>query len=94
MKAVPKFTNYYCWHMVTLTLLAMSIAFLLAAVRPESFELGFLMSLLSFAFAAWNISLWIWARQRPLQMPQWILFIAMALLGMIGIVSAPGNFIH
>ena len=30
----PKLTNYYCWHIVTITLAAMSFAFIYASIMP------------------------------------------------------------
>ena len=85
MRSVPKFTNYYCWHLVTLMLLAMAASFFAAAFKPAAIELAILMTALSGASALWNIALWLWKRQSPLLMPQWLLFAPVAILGWIGI---------
>jgi len=49
-----KYTNYYCWHIVTIVIIAMAVCFFLAARHVEYRELGILSTALSFAFAIWS----------------------------------------
>jgi hypothetical protein len=81
---VAKHTAYYCWHLVSMVLLAMPLSFLRAAMRPQSRELAVLMSVLAAAFTLWSIALLVWKRQRALDLPQWILFLPIAVLGLLG----------
>ena len=54
MNDEAKYTNYYCWHMVTIIIVVMAVCFFLAARSVEFRELGVLSSALSFAFAIWS----------------------------------------
>ena len=37
---IPKFTHYYCWHLVSLILFAIGIGFAYGAVRPDGVDLA------------------------------------------------------
>ena len=82
---VSKFTNYYCWHLVTLTLPMMSAAFAISALVPSAWELAAAATLLSALFAFWSIALVIWKKQKAFNLPQWALFIPIAILGLLGL---------
>ncbi|SDE03475.1 hypothetical protein [Kordiimonas lacus] len=82
--AVAKYTNYYCWHLVSLTLAAMAGSFFWAAFHPEGIELAVLATFLSTAFCVWNLGLVTWKKQRFSQMPQWALFLAITVLALPG----------
>ncbi len=81
---VVKFTHYYCWHLVTLALFAMSAGFALAAAAPKYLVLGVEWTILAATFAIWNVALFIWKKQSPLQLIQWMLFTPIAVLGAAG----------
>ncbi|WP_417458850.1 hypothetical protein [Kordiimonas sp.] len=81
---VPKYTNYYCWHLVTLSLIAMAAAFIWAALSPEAIELAVLALALSITYCLWNLALILWKKQSFRSMPQWSLFFVSSLLGVIG----------
>ncbi len=85
MDDVPKYLNYYCWHLVTLTLGLMSIGYLLAALNPAETLLALLMTLLALSFALWSLGLVLWKRQSLWEMPQWLLFLPIALFGSLGL---------
>lgn len=76
-----KYTNYYCWHLVSIVLVLMSAGFFLAAVRPDPFDLTLLLTATATAFAAWGIVLPVSVGQTYRQMPQGWLFVPIALLG-------------
>lgn len=82
---VSKYTNYYCWHLVTITLAAMSIAYLVAALSPDAWELAIAATLLAGLFALWSITLNLIKKTHPLALPQWILFIPITIFGILGI---------
>ena len=82
----PKLTNYYCWHIVTITLCAMSFAFLYAALTPDETALAAMWTAIAAAFALWSVALIVWKRQKALDLPQWTLFAVIASLGAAGLV--------
>lgn len=82
---VPKYLNYYCWHLVTLTLVVMAAGFLLAALNPNEVMLALLMTLLAGSFAIWSLGLVLWKRQSLWDMPQWLLFLPIAVFGGLGL---------
>ena len=87
MNDVARYTNYYCWHMVTIILAGMAAAFIIAALLPQAIELAWATTLLSAAFAIWSIGLVVWKKQKPLHMPQWLLFVVVTALGGVGLAT-------
>jgi len=81
---VPKYTNYYCWHLVTIVLFAMAAAFAYGAVVPAGRDVAAFALMLSSAFAAWSLALVRWTRQPPLRLPQWLLFLAISVVAAVG----------
>lgn len=79
LRAVPKFTNYYCWHIVTILLVAMAGGFCFAAFDPRGFPLAVFLTILSVAFAFWSGALVVWSKRRIFELPQWGLFIVISL---------------
>ena len=82
---VAKYTNYYCWHLVTITLAAMAVAYLSAAFWPNAWELAVAATLLAACFALWSIALNLIMKTHPFALPQWILFIPITIFGILGI---------
>ncbi len=87
MHDVAKYTNYYCWHLVTITLFVMGGSFAWAAVYPDGIELAWVSLLLSTSFLGWNLFLIVWKSQKFMQMPQWILFLGISVLGAVGVMG-------
>ena len=85
MARVPKFTNYYCWHIVTIVLVAMALGFAHAAVAPAAMIGAVTWTLIAAAFAVWSIALFLWKRMHPFALPQWALFAPIAALGVWGL---------
>jgi len=81
---VAKYTNYYCWHIVTIVLLAMPTGFALAAFRAQSRELAILMTAMSAAFMLWSVVLILWKYRHPWKLPQWTLFLPITAVGIVG----------
>lgn len=82
---VPKLVSYYCWHLVTITLTAMAFAFTYAALTPGEPMLAIMWTVIAAAFALWSILLVVWKQQKAIEMPQWILFAAIAALALPGL---------
>ncbi|MCH9808742.1 MAG: hypothetical protein K0U74_13515 [Alphaproteobacteria bacterium] len=83
---IPKYTNYYCWHLVTIILIAMSAGFFYAAWDPHSVGLSVTWTLVAAAFAIWSLGLSMWKGLSPLEMLQWVFFVPIVLFGLVGIM--------
>ena len=88
MKPVPKFTNYYCWHIVTLSLFAMASGFAYSAIMPNETTLATFLCILSASFMVWNLVLIIGSKCTVLELPQWLLFLAITAPAVIGITMS------
>lgn len=85
IEEVPKLLNYYCWHLVTTTIAAMTFTFTYAALTPDEAMLAIMSTVISGVFALWSILLIAWKRQKAIEMPQWILFAAITGLALPGL---------
>ena len=85
LQTVPKLTNYYCWHIVTIVLALMSAGY---AHLSQTYETGLSWGLLimSVLFTALSLGLVLKFRVTPLALPQWTLFAVLSLIG-IAVVS-------
>jgi hypothetical protein len=83
---VPKYASYYCWHMVTIIILYMTISFTLSASDLASTDLAWGSSILAILFAAWSFFLCLWKKQGLLKLPQWIMFLPIAVTGVLGVI--------
>lgn len=86
MPAVPKFTAYYCWHLVTLTLAAMAVGFGYAAFDPGGWDVAVLATGLAASFAGWSLALVRWSGRHPLELPQWVLFLGIFAAALPGLL--------
>ena len=86
MKTPVMLTHYYCWHIVTLVLFALSAAFLWAALDPGARELAVFATIISTLSGLWGIALVTWKKQRLIDMPQWPLFAALTGAGVLALV--------
>lgn len=82
---IPRLTTYYCWHMVSILLLAMALALGWTAWQANP-PLVLLLVVLAAAFALLSLGLGAAFRVSPWQLPQWIFFVLIALLGAVGLV--------
>ena len=85
MEVVAKYTNYYCWHIVTITLAAMGGGFLYAAWVPEGRDVGILVTALCAAYALWSLLLVAWKHRKPFDLPQWLLFVVVTGVALVGV---------
>lgn len=86
LSRVPKLTAYYCWHMVTILLFAMGLAYGYAATVPGNTALVVAMTGLAASFAVLSLGLALATRTRLMHLPQWIFFVAIATLAVPSLV--------
>ena len=78
---VVTLTHYYCWHLVTITLLGLACAFGYASLAPGGRVLAVFATVAAGLFAIWGLALVLWQAQRHRDMPQWMLFAVLAASG-------------
>ncbi|MCF2870186.1 hypothetical protein L0664_03830 [Octadecabacter sp. G9-8] len=83
----PKYVNYYCWHLVTITLFAMAIGLIWASVDQTQTGLAWMWTIIAVLFMAWSIALVVWKRQNPFFMPQWAFFAVVSGLAVAGLLG-------
>ena len=84
---VSKYVNYYCWHLVTMTIAAMAVGLIWASIDPGQTGLASMWSVMAVLFTAWSLALIKWKRQKIWTMPQWTLFGLISVLALIGMVA-------
>ena len=82
---VSRFTNFYCWHIVTIVLFSLSAMFFYAANHPEAIELAWVATFFSTAFVIWSFVMILTNRLRFKEFPQWALILPMAIFGALGL---------
>ena len=82
---VPKLTAYYCWHMVTLMLLLMTVTFGYAFFFPGNAALVVTMMIFSIGCALLSFGLIAVYRVSPIQLPQWIFFVLISVFAFISL---------
>lgn len=91
LNSVAKYTNYYCWHMVTITIMALGVMFICASFMPLGYPLAICATILAGLFSIWNLSLYF-AKRKEFRawydLPQWLLFLPIAVFGFIGVLNA------
>lgn len=85
LHAVPKFTLYYCWHLVTIVLAALALAFGLVAIGLGSRDLALFATVGAALFCLWSLGMVGLFHLRIAHFPQWALFAAIAISGTIGL---------
>lgn len=83
----PKWTNYFCWHVTTLLVLAMSIGFTYVALHPNRPELAIFLSSLSAAIWALSVIVAVKGRISPFRFPAIWLFAIIAALGAAALMT-------
>jgi len=86
MKPQPKFTNYYCWHLVTITIFAMTVFFALAAHYPAAWELGLAATLIAGAFTLLSFAVIAKSGLKPWLLPQWLFFAPICVAGAVAFI--------
>lgn len=78
-----KWLSYYCWHMVTIMLAAMALAFAAIALGWASRDVAWLLGMLSLLFSVLSILVAVKCGINPLRFPSTTLFslVTLATLG-------------
>ena len=84
---VPQWTHYYCWHLVSIALVAMAGGFAYAAVVPSGRDVAVLTTGLAVAFMVWSLVLIAWRYRHPWRLPQWSMFAAVSAAALIGLAG-------
>jgi hypothetical protein len=84
--AASRWLNYYCWHIVSIYLLAMSAAFLAAAVGKVGVELPGFLTGLAVVFSGLCALIALRGHIRPWRFPASYLFLLVAASGAIGLI--------
>lgn len=79
-----RFTLYYCWHLVTIAIAWLAVAFALAAVGRDARTAAH-ATILSATFAAWDLLMIALHGLSPITHGQWILFLTAAASGATGL---------
>lgn len=87
LDAVVKYLNYYCWHLVSISLTLMAAAFAWSGLVDDAWEAAVLGTVTATAYFVWGLALVIIKRQRFRDMPQGWLFLPVAVLGLFGIIG-------
>lgn len=82
----PKFTQLYCWHLVTIVLAVMAFGLIYAAFVPSAEDLAGLIVVLAMAFCALGLAMPRAFGQTFKEMPQGFLFLPIGLLGLAGLM--------
>ena len=85
LRDTPKYTQFYCWHIVTILLAVMAGGLVYAAFVPGSEDLALLVIGLALALAVWGLVLPKAVGQSFGEMPQGFLLLPIGLLGLAGL---------
>jgi hypothetical protein len=80
---VVKLTHYYCWHLVSIALALIALGLWLAAADPSLRPFGVAATLTAALFGLLNVAYALAFRLGPRRLPQWILFLAITLPGLL-----------
>jgi len=83
---VPKFTLYYCWHLVTIVIAGLAAGYLYSGAFGGGPDVAVAATIVAALFALWSVAMIARHKLHPLRFPQWILFIVVAGLGLMGLI--------
>lgn len=83
---IAKYTLWYAWHIVTLAIFAISLMLLIAAFVPQQIALAIAALLLVASVFLLSLIMIVKFRLKFLQFPQWLLFLPVLGLGIIGLL--------
>lgn len=82
---MSKWTLYMCWHFVTITLVGMALAYLIAARPDGDRSLALFATGAAALYALTNIGMNVVLGLRHSRHPQWMMFAPLAALGAAGL---------
>lgn len=87
LHVVVKHTMFYCWHLVTIAIAGLAIAFLLAGMGQGSRDLAWFATIGSGLFAGLNMAQILQFRLTWKHHPQWVLFLPGFAFGLAGLLT-------
>ncbi|MAC90763.1 hypothetical protein [Maricaulis sp.] len=84
-----KWLNYYCWHITTVLLAAMALAFAATALDARFAAFPYLLGPLALCLSGLSAAIAIKAGMPPLRLPSTSLFALTGLLGIAAVFSNP-----
>ncbi|MFS2316423.1 hypothetical protein RMQ97_00675 [Maricaulis sp. D1M11] len=87
LTSLTRFTQYFCWHIVTLVLAVQAASFFYAGVYPAGADIAVVMTILSLGTALWNFAMNYAHRLKWQRHPQFVFFVPMTILGGAGIFA-------
>jgi len=85
MHSVVRHTNYYCWHLVTLSLVLMAAGFFYTALPARPQEPAAAATLFAAAAAFLCLGINLRFNLKHAHHPQWMLFLPVAVIGAAGL---------
>lgn len=76
------YTLYLCWHIVTIVLIASLLVYAAAAIDSGFRPYAFAATVIAGAVSLLSFVVVVWKRQKHREMPQWAVFLLLALAGM------------
>lgn len=87
LASMPRYTHYFCWHIVTILLAAQGGGYAWAAMAPDGLDVAVILTLIALATTLWNFLMIARHRLKWQQHPQFIFFLPMTILGTGGILA-------
>lgn len=84
IQSTAKYTQYYCWHLVTFTLAMLAAGFIYAANWATNSDIAWFSTILASGFAIWGLVLPPLVKEKYSKMPQGWLFAPLIILGYLG----------
>lgn len=84
---VAKYTNYFCWHIVTIVLAAMAGGYAYAALVPAGLDVAILVTALAASYVVWNLVMIAQHRLAARKHPQFVFFVPMTAIALPGILG-------
>jgi hypothetical protein len=82
---LPKFTLYLCWHGITIVLGGLALAFADGLFWRKRRDVVLIASVIAGLFAFLSLSIGLFTRQSPLDLPQWLVLGPMAVAGFLAL---------
>jgi len=89
LPAASKWLNYYCWHITTVLLAAMALAFAATALDARFSAFPYLLGPLALCLSGLTVAIAIKAGIAPLRFPSTSLFALTGVLGIAAIATHP-----
>ena len=87
LHTMPRMTNYYCWHLVTIALALMAVGYFLSARVGAATDGAILATAFAVLAALLCFGINVRWSLKHIQHPQWVLFAPIAGLGLAGIYA-------